>query len=549
MQQPKDPPTSRLIAGLAAGSADVLPNCPRAIAALGLGALWGAMAWLVADGVDWRQIVALAVLSHAACVANMAWLARWPGAYSVLTMLALAPVIVRAALLPTAHGPALAAALVASLVMHGLLTWRPLRVRAQRQSARDGLLREHPKLLAARLAADRERQQAEAASQAKTRFLAAASHDLRQPLHALSLFANALRDRSHEPDRQRLVDNIAEAVSTLEDLFTELLDISRIDSGAIEVRPTDFHVEVLWRRLRLHFEPVAFDKGLAFTQRGGQHVVHADPVLVERIVRNLTANAVRYTEDGGVLLAARRRGDRVLLQVWDSGVGIAPADQARVFDEFVQVGPARRAGEPGRQRGLGLGLAIVRRLSELMDAPLELVSIPGHGTRLTLSLPLGRGAAAAPAQAMLPAMLGPTLDQRRIVVVERDAACRAELQVLLSGWGAEVEDFDDAAACELRCCAQSGSPNSPDLLVVGSPEGIDDPTEAATLARLHGLFGAAVPVLHVGGAPALPPHGGTAMRDPERLGKPLQPNRLRAMVAYKLGSVIETGPTRADRAG
>ena len=93
---------------LAAGSADVLPNCPRAIAALGLGALWGAMAWLVADGVDWRQIVALAVLSHAACVANMAWLARWPGAYSVLTMLALAPVIVRAALLPTAHGPALA---------------------------------------------------------------------------------------------------------------------------------------------------------------------------------------------------------------------------------------------------------------------------------------------------------------------------------------------------------------------------------------------------------------------------------------------------------
>jgi signal transduction histidine kinase len=543
MQQPKAPPTTRLIAGLASGWADGLPNCPRAIVALGLGALWGAMAWLVADGVDWRQIVALAVLSHAACVANMAWLARWPGVYAVLTLLALSPVIVRAALLPTSQGPALSAALMASLVVHGLLAWRPLRARAQRQSARDGLLREHPKLLAARLAADSERQKAEAANQAKTRFLAAASHDLRQPLHALSLFANALRDRSHEPDRQRLVDNIAEAVSTLEDLFTELLDISRIDSGAIEVRPSDFSVEMVWRRLRLHFEPVAFDKGLAFTQRGGHHVVHADPVLVERIVRNLTANAVRYTEDGGVLLAARRRGDRVLLQVWDSGVGIAPADQARVFDEFVQVGPARRAGEPGRQRGLGLGLAIVRRLTDLMDAPLELISIPGHGTRLTLSLPLGQGAMAAPVPARPPAMLGPTLDQRRIVVVERDAACRAELHGLLSGWGAEVEDFDDAAACELRCRAQPGSTQWPDLLVVGSPQGIDDPTEAATLARLHGLFGAAIPVLHVGGAPAPPPHDGAAVRDPERLGKPLQPNRLRAMVVHKVGSGSVSAPS------
>jgi signal transduction histidine kinase len=500
------------------------------------------MAWLVGDGADWLQIVALAVLSHAACLANMAWLARWPVAYSLLTTLALAPVIVRAALLDNAHGQALSAALLASLAAHGLLAWRPLQARARQQAERDGLLRDHPRLLADRLAADRDRQQAEAASQAKTRFLAAASHDLRQPLHALALFANALRDRSHEPDRQRLVDNIAEAVSTLEDLFTELLDISRIDSGAIEVQPIDFNVEVLWRRLRLHFEPVAFDKGLAFTLRGGHRVVHADPVLVERIVRNLTANAVRYTNDGGVLLVARCRGDRVLLQVWDTGVGIAPADQARVFDEFVQVGDARRGGEPGRQRGLGLGLAIVRRLTDLMDAPLELVSVPGRGTRLTLSLPMGRSPMAAPVDAPLQAALGPTLARRRVVVVERDAATRGELRALLAGWGAEVEDYDDAAACELRFRARPAAAPPPDLLILGSPEGVDAPTEPATLARLRRLYGGAIPALHVGGAPAPPRDGMAPVKDPERLGKPLQPNRLRAMVASKLASAGSSGP-------
>ena len=243
----------------------------------------------------------------------------------------------------------------------------------------------HAQLAEARQALEK----AESANLAKTRFLAAASHDLRQPLHALVLFAEALQSRPQAPEQQRLVDNIAAAVSSLDGLFSALLDLTRIDAGGLQARPCDFALDELWQRLRVHFEPVAFDKGLALRLRGGQHRVHADPVLVERIVRNLTANALRYTEDGGVLLAARRRGAHVLLQVWDSGLGIAAADQQRVFDEFVQVGEATRATEPGARRGLGLGLAIVKRLAGLMGADIGLQSVPGRGSVFSLRLPLG----------------------------------------------------------------------------------------------------------------------------------------------------------------
>ena len=151
-------------------------------------------------------------------------------------------------------------------------------------------------LRAEKAVADAARREAEAANRAKTQFFAAASHDLRQPLHAMGLFAEALRQRSHDPEVAQLVNSINESVDALEGLFSELLDITRIDSGGVEVHPADFELADIFRKVRLHFEPAAFEKGLALRVRGDQRVAFADPLLVERILRNLVSNAIRYTE-------------------------------------------------------------------------------------------------------------------------------------------------------------------------------------------------------------------------------------------------------------
>jgi len=366
--------------------------------------------------------------------------------------------------------------------------------------------------------------EAEAANLAKTRFLAAASHDLRQPLHALVLFAEALRARPQDPDQQRLVDNIAAAVGSLDGLFSALLDLTRIDAGGVQARPCNFAVGDLWQRLRVHFEPVAFDKGLALKLMGGQHVVHADPVLVERIVRNLAANALRYAEDGGVLLTARRRGERVLLQVWDSGRGIAPADQQRVFDEFVQLGDATRAAEPGARRGLGLGLAIVKRLAGLMGADIGLKSVPGRGSVFSLSLPLGAGELAGHPDAQA-VPLGQTLHQRHIVVVEPDAEARAELAAWLRSWGATVCVVDGPQVLDGGAARPAAH-----LLIAGLPAAGGVGAEVLA-SQLRAQWGHHLPLILLGESG----EGATAASGTRCLPKPVQPNRLRALIAFQLG--------------
>ena len=266
-----------------------------------------------------------------------------------------------------------------------------------RQGGAEELAQPVGSLRAEKLVSDAARHEAEVANRAKTQFFAAASHDLRQPLHAMGLFAEALRQRVHQgvnqPEVAQLVNSINESVDALEGLFSELLDITRIDSGGVAVNAQAFEVSDILRKLRLHFEPNAFEKGLALRLRGGQRVVHADPLLVERVLRNLVSNAIRYTHDGSVLVATRARGQRVLLQVWDTGPGIGEHERGRIFDEFYQVGGGA-AASPEQRKGLGLGLAIVKRLAALMQAPLSMHSRPGHGSVFTLELP--RGARRAP---------------------------------------------------------------------------------------------------------------------------------------------------------
>lgn len=382
------------------------------------------------------------------------------------------------------------------------------------------------------LVAEAARQDAEVANRAKTQFFAAASHDLRQPLHAMGLFAEALRNKSRDEEVIKLVNSINSSVDALEGLFSELLDITKIDTGAVDVVPQNFGMREMFARLRLHYEPTAFEKGLQLKLRGEQWFAYADPVLVERILRNLISNAIRYTEDGGVLVSCRQRGDRLMLQVWDSGAGIAESEQARIFEEFYQIQPDQPVPAHHR-KGLGLGLAIVRRLADLMGTPLSLRSRVGHGTVFTLTVPMGR--AVRPSEASVgKAPLGITLDRKLIVVVEDEPAVRDGLEVMLKGWGATVASFDSVAGSQTWAEQASQQGLLPDLLIVDYR--IDHRTTGIdAITALRERFGKALPAIVVTGSTTVSLEEEAHAHDFHLLIKPVVPNRLRAMIAFKLG--------------
>jgi signal transduction histidine kinase len=378
--------------------------------------------------------------------------------------------------------------------------------------------------------AEAAQRQAETANRAKTQFFAAASHDLRQPLHAMGLFAEALRQRSKDTEVAELVNSINSSVDALEGLFSELLDITKIDTGGVDVQPEHFRMGDLFNRIRLTFEPNAFEKGLMLSFRGDQHHVYADPLLVERILRNLVSNAIRYTEDGGVLVTCRKRGDQLCLQVWDTGIGIAEKEQGRIFEEFYQTQSSRPL-EPHHRKGLGLGLAIVKRLADLMGCPLTLRSRVGHGTTFTLMLPAGRAPRLQAASVPNKGSIGVSLDRRHIVVVEDELAVMQGLEVLLKGWGATVSAFDTVEAVQ-AWAAQTDA--RPDLLIVDYrlPEqqtGID------AIRAMRARFGDDLPVIMVTGS-TMTGHEEDARRyNFHLLIKPVVPTKLRAMIAFKLG--------------
>ncbi len=499
-------------------------------------ALWGATGWIFYGlGSEQQQATGLIVIIYTFSVAAIPVLSTQPRLYLLYASLCLLPLVVRIALVGDVYSYQLAGELV---LIISLTTVLANSYRQALQRAID--LKVQGDELAARLrvetlAAEAARGEAEIANRAKTQFFTAASHDLRQPLHAMGLFAEALRQRVHEPEVTHLVNSINESVDALEGLFSELLDITRIDSGVIEVHPQHFEIGDILRKLRLHFEPSAFEKGLALRLRGGEKVVFADPLLVERILRNLVSNAIRYTNDGSVLVGCRQRGDRVLLQVWDTGLGISDAEQGRIFDEFYQV-PNTPKVSPDQRKGLGLGLAIVKRLADLMAARLTMRSTPGRGTLFTLELPQGRAPRPSAMLSTLGAKgpVGITLAGRRIVIVEDEPAVRAGLEVLLAGWGARIDAFESVAAS--RAWAERSDPAvvKPDLLIVDyrledGLNGVD------AIKALRARFGAGTPAILVTGSTMTGHDKEAHEQNFHLLIKPVVPNKLRAMIAFKLG--------------
>ncbi|MBL8351931.1 MAG: hybrid sensor histidine kinase/response regulator [Burkholderiaceae bacterium] len=477
------------------------------------GLSWGVAGWLFVPAPWQAELVVLALLLSlaAAVLANIG------------AELPLYAVFVSAIMLPTAvHRAVLGGAVnlgisVGALVMILVLTLFAARLAA---AMRRSLRIAHENRRLADALAERTRE-AELASQAKSRFIAAASHDLRQPVHALGLLLDVLQGQQLNPQAQATAARMSQVFEALDGLFEGLLDISRLDSGAIEPRRCDFALGPLLAALADEFAAEAQAKGLALRCRGSDAWVRSDPLLLERMLRNLLANAVRYTERGGVLIGCRSRGGSLRIEVRDSGIGIAAAQQAAVFDEFFQVGNTERA----RGQGLGLGLAIVRRLGALLGHPLTLRSWPGRGSVFGITLPavVAPAAVATPAPRAADAQAAAWRD-RHVLVVEDDAFARDALERLLAAWGCQVSCCADATALRDLLRARAAAP---DLLITdwrlpGPEDGL------AVVQLLRTRFGGALPACLI---------TGDAVDDARRverehgvvlLHKPIRPAALRA---------------------
>jgi signal transduction histidine kinase/CheY-like chemotaxis protein len=340
---------------------------------------------------------------------------------------------------------------------------------------------------------------AESANRAKSQLLAAASHDLRQPLHALGLYVAALSARAREAQWRPLVENVESAAGALELQFAQLIDLSRLDAGVLTPERTAVPLGPLFARISSEFGAQAAARGLTLDTVATRLVVTTDPSLLERIIGNLVANAIRYTNRGGVLVGARRRGDHVAIDVVDTGIGIARDDRDRVFEDFFQV-RSERTSAPSH-RGMGLGLAIVRRFAALLGHTIELESRPGFGSRFRVLAPRVAGCHARPHRHRVAVpQTTHTFDIRAfsgrlVAVVDDDSATVDAMRTLFETWGAVVVG---GATPDALLSGIGELERYPDL-IVADLRLASDRSGIEAVRRLRDEMGFAVPAIIVSG--------------------------------------------------
>jgi len=370
------------------------------------------------------------------------------------------------------------------------------------------------------------RDASERANRFKTRFFTAVGHDLLQPLHAARLSVSALAEPSSSPDQRRLADRVEHALTTIEDLLKSILDISKLEAGVVVPAMRPVPLNELFASLTLGIEPLARLKNLALTWRRSDLAVVSDPLMLRRILQNLLTNAVQYTERGGIKLAARRRGQDVRIEVYDTGPGIPASDQDMIFEEF-QRGPSPDRLSIG---GFGLGLSIVQRMAEALDHPVGLCSRVGHGTRFSITAPFA-GTVDSTAERSVPVSCGATygLNGVKVLVIDNDQSVLEAMQSLLQRWSCEAVLVRDIADLDRNVAAPGAAPD-----IVLADYHLD--RGACGVAAIEKLRAAA-------GDPELPAIIITADHSPaiadkalsgrcELLLKPVKPAELRALMHH-----------------
>jgi signal transduction histidine kinase/CheY-like chemotaxis protein len=375
--------------------------------------------------------------------------------------------------------------------------------------------------------------QLELANLAKSRFLATASHDLRQPLHALGLLVAQLQSRPHSPDRDRLLVRINAAVAAMNELFNALLDISKLDAGVLTPNITEFFVEELLARVETTFADAAREKRLSLRVVPSCARVRSDFILLERILLNLVSNAIRHTARGGAVVGCRRRGGKLRIEVWDSGPGIAERERGNIFGEFYRL----EAPEGTRQGGLGLGLAIVDRLCGLLAHPIELDSVVGKGSRFAVTVPLVSVKAPSIEPTVEPQDASIRSGTGLIMVIDDDDLALEGLGGLLRSWGYTVVA---AGSDRAALAAVTHHDKTPDLIIADYQLAAGE-TGIAAIEAVRSVFGKAVPAFLISGDTAP-----DRLRHVRTLGyhlvhKPVSPMALRATLGAFLKRPEMTG--------
>jgi signal transduction histidine kinase len=367
--------------------------------------------------------------------------------------------------------------------------------------------------------------QLELANKAKSRFLATATHDLRQPLHALGLFVAQLDGRTSAAKRKELVAGIEAALSGMNALFNELLDISKLEAGVVTPKWSTFPAAHVLRRIETTLAGWAREKNLALHIVPSNAWLRSDAVMLERIVSNFVQNAIRYTASGRVLVGCRRRGDRLRIEVWDTGPGIPADQQQSIFSEFYRLAHAERDTS-----GLGLGLAIVDRLCRLLDHPIEVKSAPGKGSCFAVAVPMVAPADHVAAPQTAAPLRAIAADNKLIVVIDDDPLVLDGMGSLIKSWGCAVVTGSNESAV-LDGLSRCGAP--PDA-IISDYRLRDGKTGIEAIARLREAAAAPIPAFLMSGDTDL-----DVVRQAEASGlallhKPVQPSALRAVLADAL---------------
>ncbi|MDB6104670.1 MAG: hybrid sensor histidine kinase/response regulator, partial [Gammaproteobacteria bacterium] len=331
---------------------------------------------------------------------------------------------------------------------------------------------------------------AEDANIAKSRFLAAASHDLRQPLHALGLFVQALQETPLATRERHVIGNIRRSVDAMEELFNALLDISRLDAGVVQPHITTIPLAAAFDRVRFEYAQIARQKRVSLRVVKTSLFVQSDPSLLARLIRNLLSNAVRYTDAGGVVLGCRRMGSEVRIEVWDTGKGIPANRHDEIFQEFYQLGNPER----DRRKGLGLGLAIVKRLAKLLNYRVSLRSVIGKGSVFSITLPRGCRDDYVPAETS-PESAAFDLSHALVLVIDDEAAVQEGMAALLRRWKCDVLTAGSSAEMMGKLVAVQRLPD----LIVSDYRLRDNENGIQVVEALRSEFNVDIPALLVTG--------------------------------------------------